>query len=108
MPKDVIFLGDSRSAIRSFPQAARLRAGLDLQRLQAGLDPHDWKPMKSIGAGVRELRIHDETGAYRIIYLAKFADMVLVLHAFTKKTQKTPQSEIELAARRLKLWKSRT
>jgi phage-related protein len=63
----------------------------------------DWKPMKTLGVGVREIRVRDETGAYRVIYVLDKADAVYVLNAFQKKTQKTPKHELELAARRLKL-----
>jgi phage-related protein len=102
--KPITFLGDSREALQHFPDPARYRAGVELRALQLGLDPHDWKPMKSVGAGVREIRIKDAAGAFRIIYLATLPDRVLVLHAFQKKTQKTAQKELELAERRLDLW----
>jgi phage-related protein len=61
--------------------------------------------MKTVGAGVREIRIREASGAYRVIYLATLPDRVLVLHAFGKKTQETPKKDIELAARRLREWK---
>ena len=60
--------------------------------------------MKTVGAGVREIRIRESSGALRIIYLATLPDRVLVLHAFPKKTQQTAQKDIDLAARRLKDW----
>lgn len=74
--------------------------------MQNGLDPDDWKPMKTIGPGVREIRIRDASGAFRIIYLATLTDRVLVLHAFEKKTQRTAQRDIEPALKRLKDWKA--
>ena len=58
--------------------------------------------MKTVGAGVREIRVREASGAFRIIYLATLPDRVLVLHAFQKKTQQTPQRDIDLAARRLR------
>jgi phage-related protein len=71
--------------------------------VQRGLDPEDWKPMsETIGSGVREVRIRDADGAYRIIYVAKFADSVYVLHFFQKKTEKTSKSDIDLAVKRLR------
>lgn len=82
-----------------------MNAGHQLYRVQNELDPDDWKPMKSIGPGVREIRIRERSGAYRIIYLATLPDAVLVLHAFQKKTQATAQKDIDLAARRLKNWR---
>jgi phage-related protein len=75
--------------------------------VQNGLDPDDWKPMKAVGPGVWEIRIRDASGAFRVIYLATLEDRVLVLHAFQKKTQRTPQQDIELAAKRLREWKGR-
>jgi phage-related protein len=64
--------------------------------------------MPSIGAGVREIRIREASGAFRIVYLATLEDRVLVLHAFQKKTQATPKKDIELAIQRLKRWKQET
>jgi phage-related protein len=104
--KPISFLGDSRDVIRSFPDAPRYRAGVQLRALQSGLDPDDWKPMTTIGAGVREIRIRDASGAFRIIYLATLADRVLILHAFQKKSQQTAHHDIELARKRLNNWRS--
>lgn len=61
--------------------------------------------MKSIGPGVREIRIREKSGAFRVIYLATLRDDVLVLHAFQKKTQATAQKDIDLATNRLRAWK---
>lgn len=58
--------------------------------------------MRNIGQGVNEIRIKDEGGQFRVLYVAKFADAVHVLHAFQKKTQKTAQQDIELARARYK------
>lgn len=102
--KPVVFLGDSRDRVREFPAAARTRAGLELYAVQLGQDPTDWKPMASVGAGVREIRIRDASGAFRILYVAQLTDCVLVLHAFQKRSQKTPDHDLELARRRLKTW----
>ncbi len=71
------------------------------------MEPDDWKPMKTVGPGVREIRIRDTSGAFRIIYLANLADRILVLHAFQKKTPQTAQRDIDLATTRLKDWKAR-
>jgi phage-related protein len=73
--------------------------------VQKGLDPSDWKPMPTIGAGVREIRIRDGIGAYRVIYIASVADAIHVLHAFQKKSQKTAQRDLPLAAARLRALK---
>ena len=61
------------------------------------MEPLDWKPMKTVGAVVREIRIREASGAFRVIYLATLADRVLVLHAFQKKAQATPKKHIDLA-----------
>jgi len=97
--KDVVFTGSSLDDLRHFPNKARQRAGFEIDAIQRGLEPINWKPMKTIGVGVREIRIQFQ-GQYRIIYMAHFEDTVYVLHAFRKKTQKTPQKEIELARKR--------
>ncbi len=69
--------------------------------VQTGTNPTDWKPMNAIGTGVKEIRIHED-GEFRVIYVAQFAEAIYVLHAFQKKTQKTPKKEIDLAKKRLK------
>jgi phage-related protein len=85
-----------------FPNDARRDAGHELHQVQMGRDPSDWKPMPTIGAGVREIRIRDADGAYRVIYITTFSDAVHVLHAFEKKTHKTARRDLELAATRLR------
>jgi phage-related protein len=99
--KPVVFLGNSLEELRSFPQDARRDAGFQIDRIQRGLDPDSWKPMSGIGPGVRELRIRGDSGAFRVIYVASFAEAIYVLHAFQKKTQRTPARMIDLAKERL-------
>ncbi len=94
--KPVAWLGDSRERIREFPDAAKHEAGYQLERVQAGKEPADWKPMLSVGLGVNEIRVR-EGGAFRVIYVAKFPEAVYVLHAFQKKARKTPKTEIDVA-----------
>lgn len=103
--KPIAFLGDSLAQLRDFPEEARSEAGFQLREVQKGNDPADWKPLKTVGPGVREIRIRDEAGAFRVIYLATVGDTVLVLHAFQKKTQQTAQRDIDLAASRLRSWR---
>ena len=98
--KPIEFCGSAREDLRDFPQAARREAGFQLDRVQRGLEPENWKPMSTIGAGVREIRIADAGGAFRVMYVAKFAAALYVLHCFQKKTQRTRESDVELAARR--------
>ena len=100
--RPVEFLGDALSRMRDFPESARKEAGVQLHKIQLGLDPSDWKPMASIGAGVREIRIRDEAGIFRVIYVTKIKDAVYVLHAFQKKTQQTSKQDFDLAISRLK------
>jgi len=105
--KKIEWLGNSKDAVRAFPEDARQDIGWQLELIQRGENPDNWKPMKTIGQGVREIRIREASGAFRIIYLATFEDRVLVLHAFQKKTQKTSQKDLELAEKRLKQWKEK-
>lgn len=86
--------------LRNFPEAARREAGYQLDKVQHGQAPTDWKPLTMVGKGVQEIRIRDETGAYRVIYVAKFTDAVYVLHCMQKKTQKTSKMDLDLAAKR--------
>jgi phage-related protein len=103
--KPVTFHGDSLDRLRDFPEDARREAGHELYQVQKGFDPSDWKPMPTIGAGVREIRIRDRIGAYRVIYIATLADAIHVLHAFQKKSQKTAQRDLALAVARLRALK---
>lgn len=100
--KRIAFVGGALDALRDFPDSARREAGWQLDRVQRGLDPDDWKPMTSVGPGVREIRVRDETGAFRVIYIATLAEVVYVLHAFQKKTQQTAKRDLVLAAARLR------
>ena len=100
--KPVSFLGDSLDAIRSFPEGARREAGFQIDRVQRGLDPDDWKPMKTVGANVREIRVRHAAGAFRVLYLATLADAVYVLHAFQKKSRTTSKRDLDLATIRFR------
>ena len=101
--KPIEFLGDSLRSLREFPDDAKRDAGYQLDRVQHGLQPDDFKPMPTIGKGVEEFRVRDETGTYRVIYTARLADAVYVLHAFQKKTQATSKRDIDLAKQRFAL-----
>lgn len=94
------FLGDSLKCLRDFPADARHDAGYQLDKVQRGLQPDDFKPMPTIGKGVEEIRIRDDSGIYRVIYTARLPDAVIVLHAFQKKTQRTSRPDIEIAKAR--------
>ena len=98
--KSIQWLGSSRSDVKAFPMDARRVAGFQLHLVQLGSDPNDWKPLRTVGPGVREIRVH--TGLeHRVVYVATFAEAVYVLHAFAKKTAKTTQHDIRLARARL-------
>ncbi|MGB5625860.1 MAG: type II toxin-antitoxin system RelE/ParE family toxin [Woeseiaceae bacterium] len=101
MLKPLYFVGSALEDLRALPRAPRREAGYQLDRVQYGLEPSDWKPLTAVGRGVREIRIHHE-GQYRVIYVTKINDAVYVLHAFRKKTQKTRKQDVNIARRRLK------
>lgn len=100
--KPLVFVGSSRDDLREFPAEARRAAGFELGFVQRGLEHLDWKSLKEVGAGVREIRIH-VLGEWRVLYVAKFAKAVYVLHVFQKKTQKTRRDDIALARERYRM-----
>lgn len=101
MTKPVSFLGNSLNRIKEFPQGARREVGFQLDKVQQGLMPDDWKPMPTIGKGVAEIRIRDSAGAFRVVYIASLPEAVYVLDAFQKKRQATAKTDLELARARL-------
>jgi phage-related protein len=109
--KAIIWMRTSKADLDTFPPDARRRAGYQLYRVQRAEEPLDWKPMASVGSGVREIRIHDDWGAFRVIYVATRPEAIYVLHCFQKKTTKTLKRDLELARRRFKAipdnWSSR-
>jgi phage-related protein len=100
--KDVQWKGSSYEDLCRFPANARRDAGYQLDKIQRGLEPDDWKPMPTIGVGVREIRITDTAGAFRVIYVANIGRHIYVLHAFQKKTQRTSQADLKLAEARFR------
>jgi len=103
--KALIWLGSSRVDLRAFPAIARRLAGLQLRRVQQGLDPDDWRPMQTIGPGVREIRIHI-AGAHCVFYVATRPEAIYVLHAFQKKTQKTSAQDLQIGRNRFRAARS--
>ena len=93
----IAFQGTALDDLRDFPSTAMRETGYQLDKVQHGLPPDDAKAMPSIGAGVVELRIWDEAGTFRVVYVAKLEGAVYVLHCFQKKTQKTAKPDIDLA-----------
>jgi len=100
--KPIAWVGISLDALLSFPEGARKEAGYQLHKVQNSLEPDDYRPFKQVGPGVREIRISESNGIYRVMYIAKFEEAVYVLHAFQKKTQKTSQQDIDIARTRYK------
>lgn len=94
----------ARDFVKGLDDETKIEIGTLLMMLQQGqsLGEPQSKPMKSIHAKAHELRVKDKKGAYRVIYVLSIQDQILIPHAFTKKTQKTPQKEIELSIKRLK------
>ena len=100
--KPLEFVGSSLNDLKEFPSEARRAAGFELSFVQQGLEPSDWKTVGAVGAGVREIRVH-VLGEWRVLYVAKFAEAIYVLHVFQKKTQKTRREDIDLARARYRL-----
>jgi phage-related protein len=98
--KPICFLGNSLECLRDFPEDAKHDAGYQLDKVQRGEQPDDFKPMPTIGRGVEEIRVWDDRGTYRVIYTARLPDSVYVLHAFQKTTQGTAKRDIDLAKQR--------
>jgi len=100
--KAVEFRGDALDTLRAFPDSARRQAGYQIDRVQQGFDPDDWKPINTIGRGVREIRVRDTNGAFRVVYGAKFEEAIFVLHCFQKKSEKTSREDLALATKHYK------
>jgi phage-related protein len=100
--KQIEWVGSSKEDLRDFPAVPRQRAGYQLEGLQEGDEPDDWKPMTSVGPGVQEIRIACSEGAFRVFYVVNRPEAIYVLHAFRKTTQKTEKRDIDLAKARFK------
>jgi len=100
--KPVEFRGSARDDLCAFPADARREAGYQIDLVQAGGEPDDWKPLSRVGRGAYEIRIRVSDGAFRVVYVAKFEAAIYVLHCFAKKTQETRDEDIDVAKRRYK------
>src|SRR5258707_8419664 len=98
--KQIRWIGTAYDDLLAFPKDARKVAGFELGKVQAGLEPADWKPFDDVGAGTREIRIRDASGIYRVMYVAKFEEAIYVLHCFQKKSQATRKQDQAIAAAR--------
>ena len=99
-PQPLRFCGSSLADLRAFPAKARQDVGYQLGKVQEGMEPSDWKPMRSIGSGVREIRTREVSGAFRVIYVVHLPKAIYVLHCFQKKTRATSRGDIGLARQR--------
>jgi len=98
--KEIRWVGSSYQDILKFPAEPRKEAGFQLGKVQAGLEPDDWKPFNDVGVGTKEIRIRDATGIYRVMYVAKFEQTIYVLHCFQKKTEATTKQDKAIAETR--------
>lgn len=98
--KPVEFRGSFLADLRAFPEQARRESGHQIDQVQQGVEPDGWKPMPSIGPGVQEMRVRDASGVFRVVYVAKFARAIYVLHCFQKKTRKTSRANLAMAGKR--------
>jgi phage-related protein len=98
--KEIRWVGSAYEDLLGFPDDARRQAGFQLGKVQAGVEPDDWKPFDGVGAGTREIRIRDESGAFRVMYVAKFEEALYVLHCFQKRTQATSRKDKDIAETR--------
>lgn len=98
--KEIRWVGSTYNDLLEFPVDPRREAGFQLGKVQAGLEPDDWKPFDDVGSGTREIRIKDSQGIFRVMYVAKFEEAIYVLHCFQKKTEATAKSDKDIAATR--------
>ena len=104
--KPVRFVGSAKDDLAAFPKSARTRAGHEIFMVQIGRNPDDWKRMPTVGSGACEIRVRDEAGAFRVIYVAKFENAVYILHSFQKNSRKTSHADLELARERYRTARS--
>lgn len=97
--KPITWLGNTHQTVKDYSQTVKREIGYNLDKVQRGLKPFDWKPMSAVGPGVNEIRIHEEN-EYRVLYVTKFQESIYVLHCFVKKTEQTLKKEIDLARQR--------
>ncbi len=101
--RPLVWLGDSKKNIQSFPKGAQKLLGNELQLVQFGGMPKDAKPLKGIGSGVIELALRYASDAYRVVTALQLGARIYVLHAFQKKSKKgseTPKRDVDLISKR--------
>jgi phage-related protein len=97
--KPIAWLGNSLARLRAAPADIRSDAGYQLDLVQRGETPADFKPMPDVGSSVMEIRLHGDN-EFRVFYVARFEEAVYVLHCFVKKTQATRKADIDLGKQR--------
>lgn len=103
----IVWEGDSRQVVLTFPDTVRQNLGFQLWKLQIGERPKDYRPLPSVGSGAFELRDQDERAWYRVVYLSRINDVIYVLHCFEKKSREMSRRDFEKARQRLKAVKAR-
>lgn len=105
MTKPVEWMHESvHEELRSWPRKARKTVGRQLRTVQKGSAPEHFREMPSVGLGVKEIKVVSDGDQYRLIYVAKFAEAVYVLHAITrKKTEKTRKKDLNIAKSRYRI-----
>ena len=98
--KPIYWIGTSLKDLLTFPEEVKREAGYQLHRIQNGLNPENWKPFQTVGAGTREIRISEDGNTFRVMYVAKFSNRIYVLHSFQKKSRKTSSQDINIAKTR--------
>mgnify|MGYP004478571461 CR=1 FL=1 len=94
--KPIHWVGSTLEDVKQFPDNIKREIGFDLDLVQQGLLPRDYKAMKNLGSGIMEIRVRDISGAFRLVYVAKFEDAIYCLHGFQKKTQKTSSKDLAI------------
>lgn len=103
--KQIGWVGNSKKEILELDAITRKHFGFQLNAIQCGETPADFKHMQTIGSGVYEIRVDDENGKNtgRCFYVTKFENTVFILHCFKKLQNKTPKKNIELGQKRYKM-----
>jgi phage-related protein len=101
--KPIEFVGRALDELRDFPDGARQAAGYDLYQVQMGSTPATAKPIPQIGRGCWEVRVNEDDGWFRVFYVVSLGASVYVLHAFQKKSNKTPDSALKTGKSRYKM-----
>ena len=103
--KELFWYPACKTDFDNFPPEVQQDLGYQLHLLQSGHTPDDFKPLKSLDkeiSGVFELRYRDENDIFRVAYVAKFDNVIVVLHSWQKKTQRMSKNDLDLIVKRYK------